>query len=87
MLYKQLLKQLQKLSQGQLYGFIFGLFVSSILFLFILEYRKFCTFSAELLELKEEYRVYTNTLKKTLEEETLKTGQQLTDKKKKMKNF
>lgn len=83
MLYKQLFKQLQKLSQGQLYGFIFGLFVSSILFLFIVEYRKFCAFSTELLELKEEYRVYTNTLKKTLEEETLRSGQQLTDKKKK----
>lgn len=61
------------------YVFILSCFVAVAIFIFVLEYYKFRTITAQLLELKEEYRVYTLALKKNLDTKTEQTDQKKKD--------
>lgn len=70
-----LLKQFKKkLQPGYWYILVFSFFIAGALLLFGIEYQKFKRLSSELFDLKEEYRVYTVALKKTIDER--ETGDQ-----------
>jgi murein DD-endopeptidase MepM/ murein hydrolase activator NlpD len=66
------IKQLQnKLKPGHIYSAVFSFFIGLALVLFTLEYQKFKKLASELFDLKEEYRVYTVALKKTIDEKNV----------------